>query len=262
MDAITIQSLFDDREGPYHWQMSGPERVAVRQLLELFKPDVVLEIGTYKGGSLNVLSAAARKVYSIDIDPSVAEMLRPTFPNVEFLTGDSATLVPQVLRHMEETGEAPGFVLIDGDHSREGIRRDIDNVLTHVPRQPMLILLHDSFNPDCRQGMLEANWCACPYVHYLEVDFRVGVFYVGEFATREAPSGTMWGGLALALLLPEQRAGELTIRRSGQTIFDSVSAQSVHAPRFSNARPERSDFVRRCLRWMKRTMVNRESRVA
>src|SRR5437867_2221009 len=113
--------------------MADPERAALIQLLQAARPEVAIEIGTYKGGSLQVLSSHATKVYSIDTDPQVALTLKPRFANVDFRTGPSSVLLPQVLEEISTRAERLGFVLIDGDHTAEGVRTDIDHVLRHVP---------------------------------------------------------------------------------------------------------------------------------
>src|SRR5262249_25627199 len=158
-------------------------------------------------------SAHAKKVYSIDTDPNVARSLGPSFANVEFRCGDSGTLLPQVLAEIAaRDAGALGFALIDGDHSTEGVRRDIESLLRFVPRRPLFVALHDSFNPDCRRGMLQADWQASPHVHYVEIDHVAGEFFPRPVDT--AVAGTMWGGLAMAIMLPERRRAGLSIRQS------------------------------------------------
>jgi len=79
-----------------------------------------------------------------------------------------------VLAQIEAAQEPLGFVSIDADHSREGIQRDIHSVLRYTPVKPLYIVMHDSFNPDCRNGMPEANRPANAHVHLLELDFVTG----------------------------------------------------------------------------------------
>jgi hypothetical protein len=114
-------------------------------------------------------------------------------------------------------------VLIDGDHSREGVRKDVNAVLAYTPRRPVYVVLHDSFNPDVRAGILDADWQESPHAHYLQLDF-----VVGQFAP--CPQGLeMWGGMGLALLLPKKRTGPLTIRQAGQQMFNIARAFSRYA---------------------------------
>ena len=57
--------LFNDL--PLHSQMTRCEKYALASILEAADPDVAIEIGRNKGGSLQMISEKARKVYSIDI---------------------------------------------------------------------------------------------------------------------------------------------------------------------------------------------------
>jgi len=216
--------LFDSL--PLHWQMTRCEKYAFATLLQIANAEVAIEIGTYQGGSLQLVSQHAKKVYSLDINPSCREDLGPKFGNVEFLTGDSKQLIAGVLENIRAANQQLGFVLIDGDHTTDGVRNDINAVLQHVPTRPVYVVFHDSFHPQCRAGILQADWKACPYVHFIEVDYIPGVFHHRKFDTAEA--GSMYGGLAVALLLPEVRTEPLTVHQSQQGLFDVVYESSCH----------------------------------
>jgi hypothetical protein len=226
---------------PLDWQMTRPERFALIQLLEHAKPRVALEVGTYRGGSLQVVSSIAEKVYSLDLDPGVPARLSARFPNVEFHTGNSAVLVPKTLETIERNREELGFVLIDGDHTTQGVLRDINSVLEYRPVCPVFLVCHDSFHPPCREGMLRANWQKCPYVHYVEIDFVPGVFHFEAFDTAEPRS--MYGGLAVALLRPEERAGDLMIHQSQRGLYDAVFAASRYGRRPRGIRSRIGKFL-------------------
>jgi hypothetical protein len=223
-----------------HWQMSTCERFALAGLLQRLRPELSLEIGTYMGGSLQALAKYSHRVISIDIDPQVAVKLSPLFPNTDFRSGDSATLLPDLIRDINLGPTSPAFVLIDGDHSREGVRRDIEALLGLKPRQQTVVILHDSFNPECRAGMRAANWAACPNVHEVELDYVPGIFHEKAYDTAEAR--TMWGGLACAILEPFPRTHELVMRECQRGLFETVLKNSSHAPR------RRFQLVRNLLR--------------
>jgi glycosyltransferase involved in cell wall biosynthesis len=200
-----------------NWQMHDSERIGLGGLLARHQPGCAIEIGTYYGGSLSLISQYSDIVFSIDIDPEVpSRFSKPE--NVSLFTGPSTTVFPELMRVLESEDVAVDFILIDGDHSPEGVRRDINLVLSYVPKKTTMIVMHDSFNPGCRQGMLEANWAACPHVSWIDLDFIPG--RIIEPAPGNAASGEMWGGLALAILSPQPRSGDLTIQQSAQTSFN------------------------------------------
>ena len=213
---------------PLHSQMTTCEMLSLQQILQSLSPQRAIEIGTYRGGSLQVLSRFCQRVESIDIDPIVQINLSHLFSNVTFHAGNSAELLPSVLRSEPQSCYPVGFVLIDGDHSTEGVRRDINALLTVVPSCEMVVLMHDAFNPDCRAGILSANWQLCPHVHEVEIDYIPGVYHQQAYDT--AAARTMWGGFACALLKPDPRQGDLVISQRQQGLFQSVLLQSSHAP--------------------------------
>jgi len=216
--------LFDDL--PLQWQMTRCEKFGLASLLQAAQPEVAIEIGTYKGGSLQLISVHSTKTYSIDISPVPRETLSDHFRNVELLTGESNLLVPEVLKKITGRGEDLGFVLIDGDHSTEGVRSDIEALLHHEPTTPVYVVIHDSFHPPCRKGILDASWQECPFVHYVEVDFIPGVYHFHAFDTASPKS--MYGGLAVALMRPEQRSEDLIVHQTQAGLFETVLKHSCH----------------------------------
>jgi hypothetical protein len=167
---------------------------------------VSIEIGTKYGGSLQVLSQFSDKVYSIDIDPDIPRRLKGKFPNVEYLIGPSDQILPPLIDRLGKEGAELGFALVDGDHSAEGVRKDIDNLLRFRPIVPLYIVMHDSFNRRCRLGLAQANWSANRYVHAVELDFVAGTVNSAPNARNQ-----LWGGLALGILLPRERQGRFEI---------------------------------------------------
>lgn len=213
---------FLEDEFELEWHMSRNERYAFIKLLEKVKPKVAIEIGCFKGGSLEVLSKYSKKVYSIDIDPKVKENLDGKFDNVEINIGNSSTQVPKVLEKIDANDEELEFVLIDGEHTYSAVKQDINNFLKYKPKTTIFVVFHDSFNPKCRKGILEADYNSCPYVHYVEVDFISGIFSPGKLFRQ------MWGGLALVILKPEKRNKEIKVSQCQKRLFNSIYWQSTH----------------------------------
>ena len=222
------EELFPGHASNREWQLGSAERFVLGQMLSILAPKRAIEVGTYQGGSLELLARHSEKVYSIDIDPDVRARLSGLFENVELLTGDSKVLLPQLLASLEQQVESADFVLIDGDHSAEGVRTDIDNVLRHRPTTPLYIVMHDSFNPDCRRGILEADWAGCPYVRAVEVDYVPGTIFDDVYDTA-MPPGTMYGGFAVAFLDPWERDYDLVVAQSRRSLYEATRGVSIYA---------------------------------
>ncbi len=184
----TALPFFDDAV----CQMSFGERAALAGVLSSLRPRTAVEVGTYEGGSLGVLAAFADCVHTIDLFDLVSD--RGAYPNVRFRHGDSAVELPGLLSELEATGTAVDFALIDGDHSSEGVHRDLLAVLGSPVCAATVILLHDTMNPEVRAGIERAALSARPEVVYYELDFVPGYeFSGGHF------DGQVWGGLGLVL---------------------------------------------------------------
>lgn len=213
--------MFDWQERLYpdclldRWQMNESEKIALTGLLARHKPACSIEIGTYHGGSLSLISQFSGAVFSIDIDPEIPQRMGGRFPNVTFLTGDSSEVLPLLFEQLDKLDLPVEFILVDGDHSAHGVTRDLNLVLQYIPKKPMFVMAHDCFNPACRSGMLEAEWSSSPYCHWVDLDFVPG--RVVEHGG--GGDGEMWGGLAIAYFLPEPRTGPLVIRRTADKMF-------------------------------------------
>ncbi len=213
---------------PNNWQMSNWEKHTFISLVQQLKPETVIEIGNADGGSLQVLAKLVPKVYAIDLDKRVHDKLKPQFPKVEFHTGDSKEILPALLKKIQQQHEKLGLILIDGDHSAEGVKADINAILNnYIPVTKLVILFHDSFNPDCRKGIIAAGWQQCPYVHFIDVDYVPGGYvnipYNGKMQHR-----TMWGGLSLAILEPRKRNYELIVTQSAGELYEQALKGSFY----------------------------------
>lgn len=205
------------------WQMESSEQLALLALLQNLRPECAIEVGSRWGGSMQILSRFAKRVISVDIDPTCKERLGPKYPNAEFVTGDSQHTLPVLMKQLQTEGVKVGFLLIDGDHTARGVKADIAGLVDYVPSCPMYVIMHDSFNPDVREGIRSADWARNPHVHSVEIDFIPGVLHQGGDADRE-----MWGGFGLAVLRPEKRVGELVISARKETLYRAVLRRSVH----------------------------------
>ncbi len=200
-----------------NWQMNHSERLALTALLARHRPRCSIEIGTFKGGSLSLISQYSDFVFSIDIDPDVANKFSH-LNNVSFLTGYSKTILPLLLNELDNQQIAVDFILIDGDHSTEGINRDINITLDYTPKNSLFVLAHDSFNPECRRGMVDADWSKSPYLDFVDLDFVSGrlIEHGGD------GHGELWGGLALFYMTPEKNNAKTTIQKSAEIMHNRL----------------------------------------
>lgn len=172
------------------WQMSYGERAAFEGILAQLKPRLAVEIGTAQGGSLKRIAAYSAEVHSFDLVAPPDDVAQ--LENVTFHTGDSHQLLGEYLS--QEEGPID-FVLIDGDHSAEGVRRDIVDVLGADAVAETVIVLHDTLNPEVRRGIEAAGIAEHPKVALYELDM-----VPGYLARREPYRLQMWGGLGVIVV--------------------------------------------------------------
>ena len=171
--------------------MSWGERAAVEGVLTQLKPRLAIEIGSMEGACLRRIAEHAEEVHSFDLSP-------PTLPmpdNVTLHTGDSHELLPSLLAELEQAGRNVELVIVDGDHSPEGVKRDIEDLLDSRALAQTVMLIHDTANERVRAGIDAVRYTAWPKVAHVELDWVPGRLFA-EPKLR----GELWFGLGLVLI--------------------------------------------------------------
>lgn len=178
-------------------EMSYGEQAALVGILAALEPQLALELGTFRGGSLAPIAAYSDQVHTFDL----ASHVRESLPNVTYHIGDSRSALPQVLSELAKAKRHVDFVLVDGDHSRPGVEADMTNLLASPALSTTVILLHDCANEGVREGarnaILKADGLA-----YADLSF------VAPPAGRTSPLSELWGGLGIVVV---DRPGELWV---------------------------------------------------
>jgi hypothetical protein len=61
----------------------------------------------------------------------------------------------------------------------------------------------------------------------VEIDFTPGGFY--ETDEGPVPAGSMWGGMACAIMKPVPRAGKLSVQQTRKQVFEAIKRISIYA---------------------------------
>ena len=207
------------------WQMDTAEQMTLLAFAQRLRPQCVIEIGSRFGGSMQVFSRYAQRVISCDIDPTCQERFGYRYQNAEFVTGPSQETLPPLLARLEQEQVQVSMLLIDGEHSADGVQGDIHALMNYRPACNLYVLMHDCFNPAARRGIRTARWSDSPYVHAVEVDFVPGVLHHKSEFYRQ-----LWGGFALAVLSPARRSGPLTISAKYDGMYRALYRTSFHWP--------------------------------
>ncbi|HHY58668.1 MAG TPA: class I SAM-dependent methyltransferase [Chloroflexi bacterium] len=175
--------------------MSRAERLMMFSLAFCLRPQRYLEIGTFQGGSALLVGSALDalksdgRMYLVDPEPKIAaENWQKIAHRAEMFKGYSPDILQTVAA---KAGKPFDLVLIDGDHTYQGARRDATGVLPYVAPGGY-ILFHDSFFPDVRRAIDE-------FVdeHSAQViDFGLLTREITVQASKDNPR-VEWGGLRM-----------------------------------------------------------------
>lgn len=173
--------------------MVRSERLLLYTLVFTLRPRLYLEIGTFRGGSALIVSAAMDalghpgRMFCLDPEPRIApehwELLQH---RVTLLEGRSPQIIPDAFH---QAGAPFDLVMIDGDHSRAGVLTDARGVLPYVAPGGVL-LFHDGFNPEVAAGIQE-------FARERATDvLNIGLL-TREVTTEQNPktAPVLWGGL-------------------------------------------------------------------
>jgi hypothetical protein len=139
-------------------QLVTPERLLLYALVYGLRPKHCLEIGTAQGGSALIICSALDEIglgqlVIVDPAPQIApEHWARMAHRAALIVGRS----PEALSQAQQlAGSKFDFVFIDGDHSFEGVLKDIEGVI------PLLdaggyILLHDAHYFEVKEAIDEA----------------------------------------------------------------------------------------------------------
>lgn len=175
------------------WRMTLGERAAIEGVLAQRKPRLAIEIGGTDRGSLRRIGAHADEVHAFSLvspQVSVKEM-----PNVTLHTGDLRQLLPETLERFADQSRNVDFVLVNGDHSADHVRRDLDDLLSSPAVADAVILIHEVTNEHVRAGVDAVRYTAYPKVAHVNLDFVPG------YLSREpAHRHELGGGLGLVMV--------------------------------------------------------------
>lgn len=97
----------------WYWKLRGePRRIphllkqrTVSEYARAYGLTTLVETGTYYGEMIAAVGSQFQRIYSIELDPRLADMAKTRFraqPKVEIIQGDSQTVVPQLLRRINQ----------------------------------------------------------------------------------------------------------------------------------------------------------------
>lgn len=133
-----------------------------QEIMAETRPDVVIETGTYRGGSAYFLASVcdllgSGEVVSIDIEPRRDDY--PVHPRITYLAGRSST-DPNVLEEVRGlVGGRRTMIVLDSDHSQGHVDAELEAYAPLVPVGCYLIVEDSNIGqirPDLMPGPLQS----------------------------------------------------------------------------------------------------------
>lgn len=121
-----------------------------QELIVREKPDLIIEVGTYKGGSTLFLAqvcdlVGTGMILSIDIDPRHTS-IRPSHPRIRYMLGSSTD--PDIFASVKAVASEKSnvFVILDGDHHCDQVLEELRMYHTLVRPGGFLIVEDTNIN--------------------------------------------------------------------------------------------------------------------
>jgi cephalosporin hydroxylase len=159
-----------------------------QELLDTVRPGLVVETGTFRGGSALFLADRLEtlghgEVVSIDID---VQPDRPEHPRLTYLEGSSVApdILDQVRRRLPSDGSGV-LVILDSDHSRDHVLAELEAYASMVSPGSYLVVEDTNVNghpaaPDHGPGPYEAVQAFLATDPGYEVDARCERYYLTQ----------------------------------------------------------------------------------
>ena len=147
-----------------------------QEIMAETRPDVVIETGTYRGGSAHFLASVcdllgSGEVVSVDIEPLRDDY--PQHPRITYLGGRSST-DPDVLEEIRErVSTRRTMIILDSDHSQAHVEAELDAYAPLVPVGCYLIVEDSNIGQirkDLLPGPLEAVETFLTRTNEFEID--------------------------------------------------------------------------------------------
>lgn len=132
----------------------------IKVLVELYEPEVYVEIGVQKGYTFNALYELNKIKRMIAVDP----ILQKTVANGPGI--ESYEVTSEMF--FDVWKDPIDMLFIDGDHRAESVLNDFDRASTFLREGSGLILIHDT-HPNaeylCEDGYCSDAWMAAHTIH-------------------------------------------------------------------------------------------------
>lgn len=134
-----------------------------QEMIHEIKPDLIIETGTFRGGSALYMAqmmdiVGNGEIVTIDI---MERDGRPQHPRITYLTGSSVSVEIDEILSKKAEGKKNVIVILDSDHSKDHVIKEMEMLNKYVTKNSYMIVEDSDVNgfpvrPDFGPGPMEA----------------------------------------------------------------------------------------------------------
>jgi predicted O-methyltransferase YrrM len=208
-------------------QLLDRERLFLYATVLALAPERCLEIGVAQGGSSRIIADALRdlgrgQLIGVDLRPALSFDPAELSGVASFLEGRSPDVLPQAARR---AGGPFDFVLLDGDHSRDGVLLDLEG-LARCTKPWAVVLAHDAYYPPVAAGIDAALALGLPFVD-------AGLLATTRHPGIENGQEVAYAGFRLLVRKARGSAWPAVLRRLPRKVARQLKALVLGGPRRS-----------------------------
>jgi predicted O-methyltransferase YrrM len=165
--------FFSDRSNVFHCMQVKEEIRGLAKIVGELRPASVLEVGTFRGGTLALwcrLAEASATICSVDLrggeygagypwwrGVAYKRSLPKSDQRLELIRGDSKSMAI-VSRVKELFPRGIEFIFLDGDHTYEGAKADFDNYIPMLAKGGVLAMHDIAAHPNMPSVKVDRLW--------------------------------------------------------------------------------------------------------
>jgi hypothetical protein len=168
-------------EQKIEWQTSHKERMFLLGIAALLRPELVVELGIFKGGFTQHLVYFCERLICVD-NTKRFETLPPKANFLLMSTDDFFASHPDLMADL---------IIVDACHDTDCAYRDLKNSIEHA----RVVVMHDTILSFTRRGYVQALQECRDKISFYDLD-------AVEYSTLEYPGlrNEIWGGIGIVVM--------------------------------------------------------------
>ena len=126
--------------------------------------------------------------------------------NINYIKGDSNSIMPILLDELKKNCAEPDFILIS---SEEFKLNKLEWIKEYKPTKNLVFIITESFRKECREQMNNFDWASIKNLRWIDIDFIQGTLH----------QSISNGGFACGYISSQKKHNNLIIEKQGEELF-------------------------------------------